>query len=179
MLFQQLVNMIFRNGFVASLLTSCYNAVPTTFQQDFSQRVCSKLVNKLWQCCSNNLSTRCLLNRLLASLLTSCDNAVPTTCQHFGGAVVRSSALHLWDCGSGFSLRTHVKELKDIVYLLDLTRNRSKKCNFKVPGRNRSALSTWITGPHVRFLSGTLKLHFSQLFLVWPNKCISNIINNS
>jgi hypothetical protein len=45
------------------------------------QQVCSKLVNKLWQCCSNNLPTRCILNRLVASLLTSCDNAVPTTCQ--------------------------------------------------------------------------------------------------
>jgi hypothetical protein len=39
------------------------------------QQVCSKLVNKLWQCCSNNLSTRCLLNRFVASLLTSSDNA--------------------------------------------------------------------------------------------------------
>jgi hypothetical protein len=41
------------------------------------QQVCSKLVNKLWQCCSNNLSKRYLLNRLAASLLTSCVNAVP------------------------------------------------------------------------------------------------------
>ena len=34
MLFQQLVNKIFRNRFVASLLASCDNAVPTTSQQD-------------------------------------------------------------------------------------------------------------------------------------------------
>jgi hypothetical protein len=45
------------------------------------RQICSKLLNKLWQCCSKNLSTRCLLNRLVASLLNSCDNAVPTTCQ--------------------------------------------------------------------------------------------------
>ena len=34
MLFQQLANKIFHNGFVVSLLTSCDNAVPTTCQQD-------------------------------------------------------------------------------------------------------------------------------------------------
>jgi hypothetical protein len=34
MLFQQLANKIFHNGFVASLLTSCDNAVPTASQQD-------------------------------------------------------------------------------------------------------------------------------------------------
>jgi hypothetical protein len=44
MLFQQLVNKIFRNRLVASLLTSCDNAVPTTCQQDFSQQACSKLL---------------------------------------------------------------------------------------------------------------------------------------
>ena len=43
--------------------------------------LCSKLVNKLWQCCSNNLSTRCLLNSFVSSMLTSCENAVSTTCQ--------------------------------------------------------------------------------------------------
>ena len=47
----------------------------------FRGLVCSKLVNKLWQCCSYNLLTRCVCNRFVASLLTSCDNAVPTTCQ--------------------------------------------------------------------------------------------------
>jgi hypothetical protein len=57
MLFQQLVNMIFRNVFVASLLTICDIAVPTT------------------------LSARCFRNRIVASFLTSWDNAVPTTCQ--------------------------------------------------------------------------------------------------
>jgi hypothetical protein len=57
MLFQQLFNKIIPNGFVASVLTSCDNAVPTTFQQDFFR------------------------NGFVASLLTSCDNAVPTTCQ--------------------------------------------------------------------------------------------------
>ena len=61
------------NKFVASLLTSCDNAVPTTCQQG--------VFNKLWQSCANNLSTRCVCNRFVASLLTSCDNAVPTTCQ--------------------------------------------------------------------------------------------------
>jgi hypothetical protein len=33
------------------------------------RQICSKLLNKLWQCCSKNFSTRCLLNRLVASLL--------------------------------------------------------------------------------------------------------------
>jgi hypothetical protein len=52
---------------------SCDTAVPTTCQQDFSQQLCSKLVNMLHQCCSNNLSTRCVCSRLVkASLLTSC-----------------------------------------------------------------------------------------------------------
>ena len=49
--------------------------------QQLCSKFVSKLVNKLWQCCSNNLSTRYLLNGLVANLLTSCDNAVSTTCQ--------------------------------------------------------------------------------------------------
>jgi hypothetical protein len=86
------------NMFVASLLISCDNAVPTTcqkvvfalglltmlFQQlnkMWLQSVFSQLVNKLWQCCSKNLSTPCVSNTFVASLLISCDKAVPTTCQ--------------------------------------------------------------------------------------------------
>jgi hypothetical protein len=64
-----------------NLLTICWNSIVTVtmlFQQLVNkmclQQVCSKLVNKLWQCCSNNLSTICVRNRLVASLLTSCDN---------------------------------------------------------------------------------------------------------
>jgi hypothetical protein len=58
MLFQLLVNKMCSQyrRFVASLLRSCDNAVPTTCQKD----VCNKFV---------------------ARLLTSCDNAVPKTCQ--------------------------------------------------------------------------------------------------
>jgi hypothetical protein len=51
-------------SFEATMLTSCDNAVPTTWQQ---------LVTMLFKQHVNN--------RFVASLLTSCDNAVPTTCQ--------------------------------------------------------------------------------------------------
>ena len=47
----------------------------------FSQQACSKLVSKLLQWYSNNLSTRYICIRFVASLLTICTNAVPTTCQ--------------------------------------------------------------------------------------------------
>jgi hypothetical protein len=65
------------------------------------QQACSQLVNKLWQCCSKNLSRRCLLNRLVASLSTSCDNAVPTTClQDFSQQVCSKLLNKLWQCCS-------------------------------------------------------------------------------
>jgi hypothetical protein len=34
-----------------------------------SQQACSKLVNKLWQCCSNNLATRWLLKRIWLAVI--------------------------------------------------------------------------------------------------------------
>jgi hypothetical protein len=160
MLFQQTVNNVcLPNRLVSSLLTGCDNAVPTTCQQDCLQqtwsklvnklwqccsynlstrffatglqqacwqvvtmlfptsfpgsphphtealgtRLCcsNKLVNKLWQCCSNNLSTGCLLNRLVASLLTSCDNDFPTTCQQdFSQQACSKIVNKLWQCCS-------------------------------------------------------------------------------
>jgi hypothetical protein len=82
MLFKQLFNKIFRNGFVASLLTSCDNSVPSTCQKDFSQQACSKLVIKQVVITPfHQLVKKTFRNRLVASLLTSCDNAVPTTFQ--------------------------------------------------------------------------------------------------
>jgi hypothetical protein len=99
LVFQQLVNKMSPQQACRKLVKRCDNAVPTTCQQGFSQQVCSKLVNKLWQCCSNNLSTRCLLNSLVASLLTSCDNAVPTVRQQdFSQQVCSKFVNKLWQC---------------------------------------------------------------------------------
>jgi hypothetical protein len=83
MLFQQLVNRISPQQVCSRLVLK--QVVTMLFQQLVNkmhpQLVCSWLVNKLWQCCFNNLSTGSLLNRSVAGLLASCDNAVPTTCQ--------------------------------------------------------------------------------------------------
>jgi hypothetical protein len=54
---------------VASLLTSCIKAVPTTCQEDING---NGFVASLLTSCDN-----AVLNRLVASLLTSFGNAVP------------------------------------------------------------------------------------------------------
>jgi hypothetical protein len=52
---------VFATGFVASLSTSCNNAV---------------ILSSCYKVVTHNLSTRCVRNRLVASLSTSCNNAV-------------------------------------------------------------------------------------------------------
>jgi hypothetical protein len=69
---------------VASLLTSCDNAVPTTFQQDVL--LCNRFAASLLTNCDNTLPTTCRQDLFgtglhVASLLTSCDIVVPKTCQ--------------------------------------------------------------------------------------------------
>ena len=42
---------------------------PCTFHLSYPYATITSLINKLWQCCSNNLSTRFVWNRFVASLL--------------------------------------------------------------------------------------------------------------
>jgi hypothetical protein len=56
------------------------------------------------------------------------------------------------------------------IHLLGQTRNSCEKCNFKVPDRNRTCGPVIHVLRALRFLPGTLKLHFLLLFLVRSNK---------
>ena len=160
MLYQQSVNKIFRNRFVASLLTSCDNAVPTTCQQDFSQHVCSKLVNKLWQCCSINLSTRCLLNSLVASLLTSCENAVRTTCQQdFPQHVCSKLVNNLWQCCSLFAANLSTRCLLNSLVASLLT-----SCDNAVPTIRQQDFSQQVCSKLVNKLSQCCSNNLSTRF---------------